>query len=101
MESKEKEILNTISSNKKKLDHSKKEYNNIQVACISELIKKLIKNITPIEYKIFSNKYIKLREIEQNDPLDKIRTKIEDNIQMYKIIIYLFLILKFERIVLF
>ncbi len=94
MDSKEKEILNNNSSNKKKIENSKKEYKNIQAVCVIELLKKLIINITPIEYKIFSTKYIKLKEIEPSDPLDKLSSKIEENIEMLEII--KFFIIQFE-----
>ncbi len=84
METKEKEILS--GGNKKKSENLKKEFINIQTVTISELTRKLIKNSVPIEFKIFSNKYLKLKEFEPNDSLDRMTSKIDENIEMYYLI---------------
>jgi hypothetical protein len=47
-----------------------------------EILKKLIKNFLPIEYKIIANRYIKIKEIEFNDTLDDMINKIETNKEM-------------------
>ena len=90
MENREKEILSfsnmtsNKNTNKKKVEGLKKDYTNFQKSLISELMKKLITNIMPVEYKVFSHKFIKLKEIESTDTLDSILTKIDVNIEMYK-----------------
>ena len=80
MDTKEKEILS--SGNKKKSENLKKEFINIQTGIITELSRKLLKNSVPIEFKIFSNKYLKLKEFEPNDSLDNMTKKIDENIEM-------------------
>jgi hypothetical protein len=82
MENKEKDIFNTPTSQKKKLDTLKKDYSGIQKNLMGDLFKKVLKSIMPIEYKIFSQKYIKLKEIELGDSLEKITSKIDENIEM-------------------
>ena len=82
MENKEKEILSYSSNQKKKLDSTKKDYINIQKNLITELMRKMIKNICPIEHKIFSNKFIKLKEFDANDTFEKMVSKIDENIEM-------------------
>jgi hypothetical protein len=82
MENKEKEIYNTSSTQKKKLDTLKKDYTITQKNLLGDLFKKIIKSIMPIEFKIFSHKYIKLNDIEYGDSLEKIISKIDENIEM-------------------
>ena len=81
----EKEI---ISQNKKKIEVAKNEYNNIQKVVLTELFKKLIMNIIPIELKIFCQKFLKLKEYDSNDSLEVIIDKINLNQEMYLYIEY-------------
>ena len=87
MENKEKEINRNYSTNPNskqtfKNETTKRHYDNLQKNLLVELFKKLIKNSIPIEYKVFSNKYLKIRKIESNDTLEKIIQKIDENVQM-------------------
>jgi hypothetical protein len=84
LESKEKELG---TGNKKKQENCKKEYESIQRSVLSELFKKLICNIMPIDFKLFAQKFLKLNEIEAKDNLDNIIQKLNDNGEMYIIII--------------
>jgi hypothetical protein len=82
METKEKEIYSSLNS-KKKNDNLKSEYSNLQGILLSELFKKLIRYITPVEYKIFSNKLIKMKEFDANDSIESIIEKVNENQEMY------------------
>jgi hypothetical protein len=58
------------------------EYKEYQMFLIIELFKKLLSNIIPIEFKIFSNIGIKLHELSYNDSLDELINKIKENYDM-------------------
>jgi hypothetical protein len=48
-------------------------------------MRKMIKNSVPIDFKIAANKFIKLKELENQDNIEKISEKINENIEMYKL----------------
>ena len=75
-------LNNPIHHNKKKIESSKKDHQKIHKSLLVEILKKLIKNFLPIEYKIIANRYIKIKEIEFNDTLDDMINKIETNKEM-------------------
>lgn len=84
MENKEKEIYlqNSNSTPKKKIDNLKADYTNMQNSLLTELFMKMVKNIIPIDYKSFTNKFIKLKEFSNNDTFDMLMEKIKDNQEM-------------------
>ena len=75
------EIKNNISK-KITVDNSITEYNNSQQNLLTELFRKILKNIIPIEFKIFSNKCIKINEFEKDDTLEEMINKIKENCEM-------------------
>ena len=54
----------------------------MQKIILMELLKKLICNIMPIEFKLFAEKCLKLKELEAKDSLDIMIKKINDNQEM-------------------
>jgi hypothetical protein len=47
------------------------------------MLKKLICNSIPIEFKLFSQKFLKLKEFSEKDSLDNIFKQISENQEMY------------------
>jgi hypothetical protein len=80
LDNKEREINNT--TNKKKQENWRKEYDGLQRTVLSELFKKIICNIMPIDFKLFSQKFLKLNELEGKDNLDTIIQKLSENSEM-------------------
>ena len=82
MENKEKEI-HAHNTSKKKVETLKTEYTSMQNILLNELFMKMVKNITPIEFKAFTNKFIKLKEFTSSDTYDILMDKINENQEMY------------------
>ena len=68
----------------------KADYTNCQKLLLNQLIIKLVRYITPIEFKSFSNKFIKLKEFDPHDSIQSIIKKIDDNLEMYFLNYYVF-----------
>ncbi len=49
---------------------------------MTELFRRILRNIVPIEFKVFFNKYIKMQELETEDSLDNMVNKIKINCEM-------------------
>lgn len=86
MEKTEKEIISSMNINapKKKLEALKQEYARLQKSILTDLFKKTLNIITPIEFKIFASKYLRLKNLEQKpgENLDKTISNINDNQEM-------------------
>lgn len=54
----------------------------------TELFRRVLTSIIPLEFKIFSSKCIKIQDIEKEDSLEMMVNKIKDNFEMYKSIIF-------------
>ncbi len=81
MHEKENEIKSKI--NKKKPDeNSISEYTQTQQTLLTELFRRILRSIVPIDFKIFSSKCIKIQEIEKEDSLETMVNKIRDNHEM-------------------
>jgi len=48
----------------------------------TELFRRVLTSIVPLEFKIFSSKCIKIQDIEKDDPLEIMVNKIKDNYDM-------------------
>lgn len=57
-----------------------KQYDVLRKAILSELLVKQIHLFIPLRYQIFGEKFIKLIQINEDDSLSVINTKIEENI---------------------
>jgi hypothetical protein len=68
---------------KKKQETCKSEYDTLQRSVLTELFKKLLSNLMPIEFKNFSQKFLKLKDFDQKDTLEAIIEKITTNQEMY------------------
>jgi hypothetical protein len=82
MDNSEKELLSIAPNNKKKIDNLKKDYTNNQKWLQIELFSKQINNMIPIEFKIFANKFIKMKNFEKGDDIETIINKISENLEM-------------------
>ena len=80
LEEKEKEI--ELATNKKKVELNTSIYVNNQKFVINNLFIKQINNMMPIDCKVFQNKFIKLAQIENDDNIEIILNKINNNIKM-------------------
>lgn len=80
LEEKEKEI--ELATNKKKVEMNTSIYINNQKLIINNLFIKQINNMMPIDCKVFQNKFIKLAQIENDDNIEIILNKINNNIKM-------------------
>ena len=78
---KEEEIKNKISE-KKNDELSINEYTQHQQILLDELFRRILRDIIPIEFKLFSNKFIKIHELEQDDSLECMVNKIKKNYDM-------------------
>lgn len=78
---KEIEIKNNIN-NKVTDMKSIYDYNQNQQNLLIELFKKILRNIIPIDFKIFSSKGIKLHEFSKDDSLNELINKIKENYEM-------------------
>lgn len=80
----EKEIKQTFANNNFEYmnPNSIYDYNQTQQNLISELFSKLLFNIVPLEFKLFSNKNIRLKEFSETDSLNELMSKIRDNHEM-------------------
>ncbi len=74
-------FLNDIPDSK--FEEIKKEYKNDQIWLQNKLLNKLIRIMIPLEYKIFYRKLLKLEDIEENDDIQIMKNKINNNISMY------------------
>jgi len=68
--------------NKKKIESLKKDHQKMHKSMLVEILKKLIKNFLPIEYRIIANRYFKIKEIDNIDTLDDMINKIDTNKEM-------------------
>ena len=80
-------FLNDIPDSK--FEEIKKEYKNDQIWLQNKLLNKLIRIMIPLEYKIFYQKFLKLDIIEENDDITIMKNKINNNISMYNIFLFL------------
>ena len=81
MHEKENEIKSKISK-KKQDDNSISEHTQTQQTLLTELFRRILRSIVPIEFKIFSSKCIKIQEMENDDSLETMVNKIKDNYEM-------------------
>ena len=79
--------LNDIPDSK--VEEIKKEYKNQQIWLQNKLLNKLIRIMIPLEYKIFYQKFLKLDIIEENDDITIMKNKINNNISMYNIFLFI------------
>ncbi len=80
-------FLNDIPDSK--FEEIKKEYKNDQIWLQNKLLNKLIRIMIPLEYKIFYQKFLKLDIIEENDDITIMKNKINNNISMYNIFLFI------------
>ena len=80
-------FLNDIPDSK--FEETKKEYKNDQIWLQNKLLNKLIRIMIPLEYKIFYQKFLKLDIIEENDDITIMKNKINNNISMYNIFLFI------------
>lgn len=73
---------NPNNPNKKKIESLKKDHQKMHKSMLVEILKKLIKNFLPIEYRIIANRYFKIKEIDNIDTLDDMINKIDTNKEM-------------------
>jgi hypothetical protein len=68
---------------KKKPDESSiSEYTRLQQNLLTELFRRILRSIVPIEFKIFSSKCIKIKELEKDDSLETMVNKVKENHEM-------------------
>ena len=83
MENKE-NILKKLENaqNREFIRNLSSEYSMIQKNLITEYLKRLFFCIIPLQFKLFSNKCIKLKEIKLDDNFNTIISKIDENYEM-------------------
>ena len=74
-------LINDVPDSK--AEEIKKEYKNEQILLLNKLLNKLIRIMIPLEYKIFYRKLLKLEDIEENDDIQIMKNKINNNISLY------------------
>jgi hypothetical protein len=82
LETKEKELLESRDLSKKKIDTLRVDYSTLQKSLLTELYKKILRIVTPLEFKVFSNKFLKLKDHSSNDSLESMINNISDNEEM-------------------
>ena len=81
LEKQEKEVKN---EGQKKSSNIMKQYEVLQKTLLREMLVKQIHYFIPLKYHIFGEKFIKLIQINEDDSLSVIISKIDDNIEKIK-----------------
>ena len=81
LEKQEKEVKN---EGQKKSSNIMKQYEVLQKTLLREMLVKQIHYFIPLRYHIFGEKFIKLTQISEDDSLNVIISKIDENIEKIK-----------------
>jgi len=79
IDKKEKEYIKTYQEDFTGSEKLKREHNSLQKECMINLYKKMVKSIIPIDLKVFSKRFLRLRNITNFSSLDHLLEKINEN----------------------
>ena len=77
-------IENNLLNKSKNDNQGIKDYINLQKNILLEIFIKQIDVLMPIKCKLFQYKYLKLQKLENDDSIEKVIIKINENIEMLK-----------------
>lgn len=69
-------------NNSKVDENAIEEYTHTQRNLLTDLMRRILRSVIPIEFKLFTNKCIKIKELQKEDTLEDMFNKIKENYEM-------------------